>query len=76
MKWKSFLRRLSAGLLVTAVMAGGMMASAVSTVNPDKRGSITAEMRDSKTKSAVSGGELTAYRVAKIKQEDANFSYQ
>lgn len=77
MKQKFILRRLAAGLLLAAVVASGAAASAVNnTVDPSAKGSITAQMRDSKSKSAVAGGELTIYRVAKIQQDDANFSYQ
>lgn len=69
-------RRITFCLLVFLLCAISIRASAAGEL-PDleRRGSITVTVRDTETKTPVSGGRLTLYQVASAEENDWNFSF-
>ncbi len=73
---KSMSKRLAALLAALALLACcAVPAFALGQIDLDRTGYIQVTLRDSDTEAAVSGGELTLYQVAKVKQEKGDLSF-
>lgn len=64
----------AAGVLPVMAARAAVQPSA-DTLQMDAMGSITVFFRDSSSKKAVAGGEITLYKVADVQRDNANLSY-
>lgn len=74
MKKSKWLRILAACVLAVCMLAAALPGYAAEWIDLDAKGSISVTLRDTDGK-AVSGGELTLYRVAEVKHEDGDLSF-
>lgn len=74
---KSIRKRLAAVLAaLTLLVWCAAPACALEVVDLSRTGSIKVSLYDSETSEAVGGGTLTLYRVAKVKKDNANLSFE
>lgn len=74
---KSIRKRLAAVLAaLTLLVWCAAPAFALEVVDLSRTGSIKVSLYDSETSEAVGGGTLTLYRVAKVKKDNANLSFE
>lgn len=74
---KSMNKRLAALLAALALLACcAVPAFGLEWIDLERTGSIKVTLRDSETEAAVPGGELTLYRVAEVKLDDGNLSFE
>ena len=74
---KSINKRLAALLAaLTLLVWCAVPAFALEVVDLSRTGSIKVSLYDTETSELVSGGELTLYRVAKVKKSNADLSFE